>query len=150
MALRDGCYATVWSARQNGKIYSCNISVSTKDKRTNEYKNDFSGYVNFGGQAAVKVASLGLPEFPNKDNPAKRRVQIKGSPDISTYYNKEAADKLLAQAGNNEDLKKFIRARANEKYITIWDFEIPENNPPTNAKPAQETQQNDESEELPF
>jgi len=161
MALRDGSYARIWSAKQNGKVYSCNISVSHKDKQTGEYKTDFSGYVNFGNTAAEKVATLGLPEIMDRNNPIGKTIKIKGSPDISTYYNKEATEKLLAAANGNDGLVKFIRSRANEKYITIWDFELEEGNSAKASSnsnktankpvaPTDDTETEADEDELPF
>jgi len=165
MALRDGCYAKIWSAKPNKKIYSCNISVSRKDKETGEYKQEFSGFVNFSGDAAKKVAVLGLPEKSDRDNPISRSIKITRSPDISSYYNKETYKKLIDAANGNEELINFIRSRANEKYITIWDFELADSNGGSNggdadqkpaksakkpAPPVDDTEVDMDDEELPF
>lgn len=166
MALREGTFARVWSAKPNGKTYSCNVSVSRKNQQTGEYETQFSGYVNFAGAAAEKVATLGLPEQPDRDHPASRPIRIASSPDISTWYNKQRVDQLLKLAGNNDTLVRFIRANCNTMSITVWDIEI---DPPSNSggrsssgsrsrpaaqKPSQapkaSDEQGDPDDDLPF
>ena len=58
MAFKNGAYATVWEVKQTkSKSLNVRISTSYKDKNTNQYVDDFSGYVFFAGRAAEKVAS---------------------------------------------------------------------------------------------
>lgn len=129
MGLRENSYAKVWTMKQNGQTYSCRVSVSRKDPESNEYKTLFSGYVNFAGEAAKKASELGLPERMDRENPVYRSIQIKSSPDLSTWYNKAKVDELISLAGDNDKLISFIRAHADEKSVTIWDFELAENSP---------------------
>lgn len=55
MGLRAGAYATVWSVEQSkfsDKVMQVQLSVSRKNKQTDEYEQEFSGFVSFIGQAA--------------------------------------------------------------------------------------------------
>ena len=80
MGFRTGAYAKVWDVEQisdtNTKL---RISISRKNRQTQEYEQDFSGYVNcIGTAAAHKAASL------------KEGARIKlGEVDVSTKYVKE-------------------------------------------------------------
>jgi len=135
MGLRDNAYAKIWSAKKNGNIYSVNMTISRKDKVSGEYKQQFSGFVTFAGEAAKKVEGLGLPEKMDRNNPHSRSIQVKGSPDITTYMDAEKYKRLLDAASGNNELSQFVRNRANEKYITIWDFELADSSNVTSSKP---------------
>ena len=88
MGLRVGSWAKVWSLRQNGKLYSGQVSVSRKKQDGSGYDNTFSGYVNFGSKAAEKLSACGLPEKYEKDAGTKPvGIFISSSPDITTWYN---------------------------------------------------------------
>ena len=59
MAFRDNAYATVWETKTTrGSSMNVRISTSYKDKKTEQYVNDFSEYVFFAGDAAKKAANL--------------------------------------------------------------------------------------------
>lgn len=59
MAFRDNAYATVWETRQTkGESVLVRISTSYKDKKSDQYVNDFSDYVFFTRDAAKKAANL--------------------------------------------------------------------------------------------
>lgn len=163
MGLREGVYATVWSASQKGKAYSCQVSVSQKDKESGEYKTLYSGFVNFAGNAADKVAALGLPErMDRNNNSAFKRVRITSGPDVTTWYNKERVERLTAKAGNDTELVNFIKANCDSKNITIWDIDVDDGGsrggsrsggytkkPSPRSAPAQQYD-DDDSYELPF
>lgn len=80
MGFRKDSYAKVWSIEPisdtNTKI---RISVSRKNKETDEYEQEFSGFVNcYGSIAAQKAARL------------KEGDKIKlGDVDVTTRYDKE-------------------------------------------------------------
>ena len=150
MGLRDNSFAKIWSAKKgNGNSYSVNMSISRKDKETGEYKTQFSGFVNFAGEAAKKGAGLGLPATMDREHPQSRSIQIKGSPDVTTYYNPDQYKRLMAAANGNDELTKFVRSRANEKYITIWDFELADGSTPKPQQTAKKEEPQEE-DELPF
>lgn len=147
MGLRQGSYAKVWCIKQNGKTYSGQISVSKKNKETNEYETQFNGYVKFAGPAAEKAANFDLPETMDREHPKYESIHITDSPDIASWFNKEEHGKkvglikrLANKAGvpeDNEgvvDLIKCVGRACDTKPITIWDFEIPDNEDEGSAK----------------
>lgn len=81
MGFRSGSYATVWNVKQeDGKNFSTvELSVSRKDKRTDQYVTDFSsGYVRFIGTAHERIAGVA----------PKTKIKL-GDVDVSNYYDKE-------------------------------------------------------------
>ena len=59
MGFRTGAFAKVWEvSSSNDTSTKLRISISRKNKKTNEYEQDFSGYVYFVGTANAKKASL--------------------------------------------------------------------------------------------
>lgn len=80
MGFRNGASARVWDVEPisdtNTKL---RISISRKNRQTQEFEQDFSGYVNCIGSAAAHKA-LGLKEGS--------RIKL-GEVDVSTKYVKE-------------------------------------------------------------
>ncbi|MDD4280407.1 MAG: hypothetical protein PHX74_11820 [Candidatus Sumerlaeales bacterium] len=58
MGLKVGCFATIWQVEPKGKYTKVRFSTSKKNKDTNAYETDFSGFANFVGQANVEAAKL--------------------------------------------------------------------------------------------
>lgn len=157
MGLREGIYAKIWSVRVNGDSYSGQLSVSKKDRETGKYKTLFSGFVNFYGDAAEKASELDLPEKMDRNNPVGVNVQIKSSPDVSSWFNNDkytktmaVVNKLVKAAGKNiseedvEELTRCIGKAYDTKTITIYDFDVDEGNsskPSKNAKAAQKSKE---------
>lgn len=57
MSFRNNAYATVWEITpKTATITSARISTSRKDKETDKYETDFSGFVSFLGTAAASKA----------------------------------------------------------------------------------------------
>lgn len=57
MGFRNGCYAKVWKiepGRVEGTM-NIQIAISHKNKNTNEYVKDFSGFVTCYGNAAEQI-----------------------------------------------------------------------------------------------
>lgn len=80
MGFRTGSYATVWSVESLSDTKTrARISVSRKNRQTDEYEVDFSGFVDFVGTAAAKKASI-LKE--------KDRIRL-GDVDVTNNYVKE-------------------------------------------------------------
>ena len=80
MGFRNGAYATVWSTQtKSDKLTKVRISISHKDKTTNEYITDFSDFVSFvGTECASKALTL------------KQRDRIKlNDVDVYRRYDKE-------------------------------------------------------------
>lgn len=80
MGFRNGAYAKVWEIEPaTEKTTKARISISRKDRTTNEYVNDFSGYVTFIG-AASNLARTTLM--------VGDRIKLEEI-DVSSWYNKE-------------------------------------------------------------
>ena len=80
MGFRNEGYATVWSTeRISDGVTKVRISTSRKNKDTNEYERDFSGFVRFVGKD-VAARALALHE--------KDRIKL-GNVEVTTSYNKE-------------------------------------------------------------
>lgn len=80
MGFRTGAFAKIWEVKPiSDTNVRLRLSVSRKNKQTNEYEQDFSGYVNaIGTAAAKKAASL------------KEGDRIKlGDVDVTTKYDGE-------------------------------------------------------------
>ena len=80
MGFRKDSYATIWSVEPVSDTFvKSRISISRKNKETNTYETDFSGFVSFVGTAAAKqAASLKV----------KDRIKL-GDVDVTTKYDKE-------------------------------------------------------------
>lgn len=80
MGFRTGAYAKVWEVTpMSDTSTKVRLSVSRKNKQTNEYEQDFSGFVLAIGTAAAKKASC-----------LKQGDRIKlGDVDVTTKYDKD-------------------------------------------------------------
>ena len=80
MSYRNGAYASVWSVeKKNDNVTKVRISTSRKNKMTDQYETDFSGFVDFiGKDAAQKALQL------------KERDRIKlGDVSVTNRYDKD-------------------------------------------------------------
>ena len=80
MGFRQGAFATVWQVESKNPSWTkVRLNISRKNKETEKYEQDFSGWVDFFGTAtAAKAARL------------KERDRIKLlSVDVTNNYNKE-------------------------------------------------------------
>ncbi len=80
MGFHQGGYCHVWSVEsgKTGKITKVRLSSSRKNKQTDEYEQDFSGFCTFIGKANEKARGL------------KERDRIKILEcDVSTNYDRE-------------------------------------------------------------
>lgn len=79
MAFRNGAYAVVWQVNKgNGNYTDVRISTSKKNKQTDQYETDFSGFVRFIGTAHQNAGSL----------KEKDRIKI-GDCEVTNSYDKE-------------------------------------------------------------
>ena len=78
MGFRQDAYATVWSVEDKGKFSKVQLSTSRKNRETNEYETDFSGFVAFVGNAHKKAGSL------RKND----RIKLDGC-DVTTTYDEK-------------------------------------------------------------
>lgn len=80
MAFRQNAFCTIWSVeKKNDNVTKVRISTSRKNKMTDQYETDFSGFVDFiGKDAAPKALQL------------KERDRIKlGDVSVTNRYDKE-------------------------------------------------------------
>ena len=79
MGFRTGAYATIWQVKQGkGNYTDVRLSISKKNRQTNEYEQDFSGFVRFIGTAHQRANSL------------KERDMIRiGDCEVTNSYDKE-------------------------------------------------------------
>ena len=80
MGFRNGSFAKVWEVKPvTDKKTDLRISISYKDKQTDKYVDDFSGFVSCCGSVpASKAARLKVGD----------RIKL-GDVDVSRVYNKE-------------------------------------------------------------
>lgn len=79
MGFHKDAWASVWSVEEGrGNTMKVRISTSRKNKTTDEYEQDFSGFCTFIGNAKAKAEKL----------KPKDRIKL-GDVDVTTWYNKE-------------------------------------------------------------
>lgn len=79
MGFRTNSWASVWSVEEGkGNTMKVRLSTSRKNKETNEYEQDFSGFCTFIGNAKAKAEKL----------KPKDRIKL-GDVDVTTWYSKE-------------------------------------------------------------
>lgn len=126
MSFRNNAYATVWEVTpKTATITSARISTSRKDKETDKYETDFSGFVSFLGTAA-----------------ASKALSLK----------KEDRIKLLDVAVTSEYNKEQNKMYTNFK---VFDFELATKGNSTQAPKTNSTEKEVdggevEAEDLPF
>lgn len=81
MGFRTNAFATVWSVEpgKSPNATKVRISTSRKNKQTEEWEQDFSGFVNFVGDAGRAAAKL----------KEKDRIKILGC-DVTSRYDADA------------------------------------------------------------
>ena len=80
MGFRTGAFAKIWEVKPiSDTNVRLRMSVSRKNKQTNEYEQDFSGFVTAVGTAAAKKAAS-LKEGD--------RIKL-GDVDVTTKYDKD-------------------------------------------------------------
>ena len=79
MGFRPGAWASVWSVEPGkGNFTNVRLSISRKNKETDQYEDEFSGFCMFIGEARAKAEHL------------KERDRIKlGDVDVTRRYDKE-------------------------------------------------------------
>lgn len=80
MGFRSGAYATVWEVKPvTDTMTKVRISISRKNKQTNQYEDDFGGYVAFVGMNNAKNAAALLE---------RERIKL-GDVEVTTKYDRE-------------------------------------------------------------
>lgn len=79
MGFRTGAYATIWEVKKGaGNFTDVRLSISRKNKQTNQYETDFSGFARMIGMAHQNAGTL------------KERDRIKiVDCDVTNHYDKE-------------------------------------------------------------
>ncbi len=78
MGFKLGAYAKIWKVEDKGNFSKVQMSVSKKNRQTDQYETEFSGFVNFVGHAHNKIST------------SYEGAKIKlGDCDVTTKYNKE-------------------------------------------------------------
>lgn len=124
MGFRQGAFARVWSANNEGRYSTANVSISRKNKETGNYDLEFSdGYVRFIGSAQDTLVDLELPTREEFDAKIHRGVTIKiTSCDVTTHYDSKTKKTYTNYA--------------------VFGFEIPEDNFNNNANQSTGTKSN--------
>ena len=85
MGFHEGAFATVWEITNQGDNFSkVRLSISRKDKKSDEYVTDFNGFVGLVGEANKK---LGLIDSALSSGD-RCRIKI-GACDVTNKYNKD-------------------------------------------------------------
>ena len=113
MGFRQGAFAKVWKFENKGNYDVAQISISRKNKETNQYEVEFQdGFVRFVGNAHEEINNVDFPE--------KNGLTIKiTSCDVTNHYDKE---------------KKITYTN----YV-IFGFELPNNESESSSKPAKKS-----------
>lgn len=115
MGFREGAFATIWEITSQGdKSSKVRMSINRKDKRTDEYVTDFSGFVSLIGEAHKKLGMV--DDALTQEN----RCRVKLGPcDVSNRYDADAK-----------------REYTN---FTLFDFEIPGDRQSDEQAPARKS-----------
>lgn len=78
MGFGNGSWAKIWSVERGDKSTKVRLSTSRKNKDTDEYEQDFSGFVTLAGTAHKQASNLKEGD----------RIQI-GNCTVTSRYDKE-------------------------------------------------------------
>jgi len=160
MGWREGAYFKLWYVKDNdGKSAKCSITISKKNKETNEYKTAFrDSFVTFRGSAYEMIKQVPVDVNGKVEN--KSGVTFKISPGGCDHEKPEVEYEIGKQRPStavNWYVDKNNKQIAVFDNYTIWGIEdvngvlsqdnAPTNNVPTSA-PMMDIDTNEE--ELPF
>lgn len=78
MGFHTGCWLKIWEIKKTEKNTLIRVSASRKNKTTNQFEDDFTGYIRLAGKAAEMAEEL------------REGDRIKtGFCDVTTHYDKE-------------------------------------------------------------
>lgn len=127
MGFRTGAYCKVWAIEPKSDVCTkIRLSNSRKDKRTGEYEQDFSGFVNFIGTAAASKAA----KLKEGD-----RIKL-GDVDVSSKYDGEKKVTYY-------NFKAF-------SFDLVEDDHAKDSADPADPQPAVDDGDLDDNRELPF
>ena len=85
MGFREGAWATIWEITdERDNFAKVRMSTSRKDKKTDEYVTDFSGFVSLVGEAFKRLDEIAA-EIENSE---RCRIRL-GACDVTNRYDKE-------------------------------------------------------------
>lgn len=130
MGFKNNCYCTIWENRQTKKVVNfadhmaiVRITISTKNKRTGYYDNDFGKDVRFAGKAFEKLSDVNMPELKEKDRLHLLEVEVKTRKgrDDKFYDNFICWDFERATWGDDGDKQPEVvpTAKAEKPYTPI-------------------------------
>ena len=137
MGFHAGAFAKVWSVDDKGKYSIANVSISRKNKDTNEYEMEFQdGFVRLVGNAHTDMQDVEIPkngysikitscDVTNKYDAEKKRtytnyVIFGFEVPESNSSNKKAAAKSAKSASNS----KAKSAKQKQKEADIDDLAV--------------------------
>ena len=101
MGFRDNAYATVWEVQPlSDTMTKARISTSRKNSKTNEYEQDFGGFITFIGTEAASKALRLQP---------KDRIRLVRT-DVTSRYVKEKQ-----QTYTNFSVYEFLTSEESDK-----------------------------------
>ena len=126
-----GSYMSIFQINDNGRYALCNCASSRKNRETNAYETDFSGYVKF-----VKDAYDVVKQYARESNGHEvlARVKITSCAVGDGKYDKEKKTKYYnftvfqcedMSGGNRDTNKPSSASKPDRSYINIQN--IPEN-----------------------
>ena len=78
MGFHTGCWMKVWEIRATEPVTVLRVSISRKNKKTDQFEEDFTGFVRLVGSAADRAAEVQVGD----------RIKA-GFCDVTTRYDKE-------------------------------------------------------------
>jgi hypothetical protein len=118
--LNYGTTCTFWKVQRvadNGKTCDVQISVSKKNKQTDQYETDFSGFVKFCGENMVKLAQS-LQEKDKIDIDSFELTNKYDKEKKVTYYNVSVFAAKKHEWDDNGGSKKVT---GNEDFMKVED-----------------------------
>lgn len=125
MGFRKDAYAMCWEVKPvSDVVTNVRLSINRKNRKTGEYEQDFSGYVDFVGSAVSKKA-LSLTRGS--------RIRL-GDTDVSTTYDKETKksymnlkvfsfDEVDSKFNNETDSVQPTETKVNEDKDEVSDVD---------------------------
>lgn len=121
MGFRKDAYCTVWSVESISKTMTkARISISYKNKQTDQYEQEFGGFVTFVGTACANKA-LGLKE--------KSRIRL-GDVDVTNSYD--------------------AKTKKEYTNFKVFSFETENDEKQSSSKQSQATYEEEDPDDLPF
>lgn len=114
-----GTWAKIWSIEPGERSTKVRISTSKKNKQTDKYEQDFSGFVMLAGTAHKEAANLKVGDT----------FKI-GDCDVTNRYDKERKKEYInftiySFAGDGEQSQKAASAPAAASAVSNSDEELP-------------------------